>query len=179
MVTTVSENKLPSADSERNYFLSKIAAAATTCLGEDLDKIAESESQLKQPGAAVWLDSLNSRMSMLGLYPADKGPTHTPIILVPTPEESKIGKKGCQTPPYPRIATRKEVAGTVTVGFLVDANGMVRKARILSSSGETHLHKLLDGLAAAYIGECEFRPGTVGGVPVQSWTKIQYVWKLE
>jgi TonB family protein len=124
-----------------------------------------------------WLSTLSASVPMV--WPPDAGSTHVPIILAPNQEEAKRGKKGCRKPEYPSIAVRKEVTGVVTMAFLVDSNGRVRGARVVRSSGDTPSHKLLDATALAYIGDCEFRPGTFDGVTVQSWTKIQYVWKIE
>ena len=173
----LSEDKPPSADSERNYFVSKVAAAALSCLGDDLGKIAEDERQLSQPEVTSWLNTLSASVPVV--WPADTGSIHVPKILVPNQEEAARGKKGCRKPQYPDIAGRKEVTGTVTMAFLVDSDGRVSGARVVRSSGETPSHKLLDATALADIGDCEFRPGTVDGVPVQSWAKIQYEWRIK
>jgi len=37
----------------------------------------------------------------------------------------------------------------------------------------------LDRAAQVGLGLCRFKPGTVDGVPQQSWTKMQYVWSLD
>jgi carboxyl-terminal processing protease len=165
------------ADSDGSYFVSKVAAAGLSCLGDDLDKIAEGKVPAEQADVTYWLNALSS--SVPATWLTEKAPTEPPHIWVPGPSEAKAGKKACLTPEYPVLARRKQATGTVTIGFLVDGDGHVSKARVLKSSGETPVHKLLDATAVAYIGQCEFKPGTVDGVPVPSWTTIEYVWKLE
>jgi len=175
-VVRATRDRSPLADSDRMYFLSKIASASLSCLGENLDKIAESASALAQPGMALWLDSLNASVPATWV---DTGGTGTPKILIPTSEEASRGKRGCLKPDYPAIAARNDTTGATTLGLLVEADGRVSATRILHGSGETASHKLLDATAAAYISACEFRPGTIKGVPVRSWAKIQYIWKLQ
>jgi len=173
----LSEDKPASSDSERDYFVSKIAAAALACIGDDLGKMADDKGWLAQPEVTSWLNTMSASVPVV--WPNNSASTHNPIVLAPNQDETKLGKKGCRKPEYPTLAVRREVTGTVTMAFLVDPVGRVINARVIRSSGETPLHKLLDATALAYIGDCEFRPGTVDGVPIQAWAKIQYVWKIE
>ncbi len=68
-----------------------------------------------------------------------------------------------------------EEEGTVTLKFLIGADGKVLQADIEKSSGFTRL----DEAARNALSKCQFRPGTVDGKPEQSGSAIQYRWRLE
>ena len=81
----------------------------------------------------------------------------------------------CAKPDYPSASRRMEEEGTVTLKFLIDADGRVLQADIEKSSGFNRL----DEAARNALSKCQFRPGTVDGKPEQSWSTIQYKWRLE
>ena len=81
----------------------------------------------------------------------------------------------CRKPVWPKEALRNEVTGTVHLEFLVGTDGMVRDSRIAHSSGSAEL----DEAARSGIAVCRFSPATDDGVPVQAWSKMQYVWTLQ
>jgi len=81
--------------------------------------------------------------------------------------------KSCSRPHYPAEALRRKIEGTVTLGFLVGANGSVRETTLRKSSGDNSL----DDAARSALSKCSFRPATVNGAPVERWTEVQYVWK--
>lgn len=81
----------------------------------------------------------------------------------------------CAKPDYPSASRRMEEEGTVTLKFLIDADGRVLQADIENSSG----FKRLDEAARNALSKCQFRPGTVDGRPEQSWASIKYTWRLE
>jgi TonB family protein len=81
----------------------------------------------------------------------------------------------CVKPEWPRESLAKEESGTVTLSLLIGANGKVKDARLLASSGSA----LLDQAAAAGLQTCHFRPGTEGGIAIETWQQMQYVWTLE
>ncbi|MDF3036946.1 MAG: energy transducer TonB [Paucimonas sp.] len=78
-------------------------------------------------------------------------------------------------PEYPARALRDELEGTTIVAFLIGTDGRVADSRIEKSSGS----KDLDNAAKVGLGRCKFTPGTIDGVPQESWTKVTYVWKLD
>jgi protein TonB len=86
-----------------------------------------------------------------------------------------VDARACQKPQYPSKSLRNEEEGVVTLEFLIGIDGRVVEAKIQSSSG----YKDLDNAARAALSLCKFKPGTVDGKPEQSWTKMQYVWKME
>ena len=97
-------------------------------------------------------------------------PAHVPVRTSPVIDAAR----SCEKPPYPPASERNEESGTVTVKFLIDVDGRAIKSEIVRSSG----HKRLDEAARAGLSLCRFKPGTVDGKPEQSWSQIDYVWKL-
>ena len=81
----------------------------------------------------------------------------------------------CTPPDYPSMARRLDESGTVGLRFLVGTDGQVLSGSVVESSG----YKMLDEAALRALSLCRFKPGTVGGQPVQSWANLKYVWKLE
>ncbi|MFD2271228.1 energy transducer TonB [Undibacterium arcticum] len=80
-----------------------------------------------------------------------------------------------QKPVYPQSSARNEETGTVVFSFLVGVDGRVIESKIDRSSG----YRELDKAARQALSICKFKPGTTDGKPEQSWTKVQYEWKLE
>ncbi|KRC00999.1 hypothetical protein ASE26_21525 [Duganella sp. Root198D2] len=70
---------------------------------------------------------------------------------------------------------RYEETGAVRLAFLVDADGNVKRARKLKSSGYSEL----DNAALLAVASCEFTPAEQDGKPVASWLVMEYVWSLE
>ena len=81
----------------------------------------------------------------------------------------------CAKPVYPDASIKANEEGTVTLGFLVDADGKVADSNVKKSSG----HPALDKAAQVGIEKCTFKPATVAGKPVKSWLQMQYVWTLK
>jgi protein TonB len=75
---------------------------------------------------------------------------------------------------YPKASLMNEEEGAVSLSFLVSADGHVVDARIDKTSGS----KTLDKAAVKSLSACKFKPGTKDGAPAQTWTKVDYVWKL-
>lgn len=86
-----------------------------------------------------------------------------------------VDASNCQKPEYPRKSLRAEEQGTVVLQFLIGVDGKVVDAKVDRSSG----FRDLDRAAIAGLSLCKFKPGTVDGKPEQSWTKMEYVWKIE
>ena len=102
---------------------------------------------------------------------APSAPASAPQVRV----AAVVDPNACDKPEYPRSSLRAEEAGTVTLDFLIGVDGRVIDSKVSKTSG----FKELDRAARAALSLCKFRPGAVDGKPEQSWTKIQYVWKLE
>lgn len=86
-----------------------------------------------------------------------------------------VDARACKRPDYPRNALRNGETGTVTLALLIGTDGKVVESKIEGSSGSREL----DRAAQAGLSLCRFQPGTVDGVPQQSWTRMQYVWNLD
>lgn len=81
--------------------------------------------------------------------------------------------KTCARPAYPKPDLERKHGGTVTLRFLLGADGGVKQSLVHTSSG----HPSLDEAARLAIGKCRFNPPMVDGQPVEGWTAIQYVWE--
>jgi protein TonB len=75
---------------------------------------------------------------------------------------------------YPKASLMNEEQGAVTLAFLVSADGSVVDSKVEKTSG----YKGLDKAAVKGLSACKFKPGTKDGAPAQTWTKVDYIWKL-
>lgn len=80
----------------------------------------------------------------------------------------------CDKPDYPRNSLRNEEQGTVRLQFLIGVDGRVADSKIDKSSG----FRALDAAAKNALTICKFKPGMIDGKPQQTWTAVDYVWKL-
>lgn len=76
---------------------------------------------------------------------------------------------------YPKASLMNEEQGTSSMSFLVNPDGSVAESKLEKSSG----FKNLDKAAIKSISACKFKPGTKDGAPAQTWTKVDYAWKLD
>lgn len=83
--------------------------------------------------------------------------------------------RSCAKPHYPKADLAAGNRGTVTLQFLISADGKPVESRVLRSSG----YRGLDEAARTALDKCSFKPATVDGEPVQEWTRLQYVWTLD
>ncbi|PRC95256.1 energy transducer TonB [Solimicrobium silvestre] len=86
-----------------------------------------------------------------------------------------LDSKSCDPPKYPKAALMNEETGTVSLLFLVAADGKVVDSKVEKSSGS----KSLDKAALTAFSQCKFKPGTKDGKPDQLWAKVEFVWKLD
>ncbi|MCC6069972.1 energy transducer TonB [Massilia sp. GCM10020059] len=82
--------------------------------------------------------------------------------------------KNCKAE-YPKASLMNEEQGTVSMAFLVSADGSVVDSKLEKTSG----FKNLDKAAMKSLSACKFKPGTKDGAPAQTWTKVDYAWKLD
>ena len=82
-------------------------------------------------------------------------------------------EKSCKAE-YPKASLMNEEQGDVTMAFLVGTDGSVVDSKIEKSSG----YKNLDKAAIKALSACKFKPGTKDGAVAQTWTKVDYSWKL-
>jgi protein TonB len=86
---------------------------------------------------------------------------------------ASLDAKNCKAE-YPKASLINEEQGDVTMSFLVAADGKVVESKIDKSSG----FKNLDKAAIKALSGCKFKPGTKDGAVAQTWTKVDYSWKL-
>jgi protein TonB len=85
-----------------------------------------------------------------------------------------MDNKSCEAPKYPKASLINEETGTVTMAFLVSAEGKVVDSKVDTSSGS----KSLDKAAIAAFTLCKFKPGSKDGKVEQMWVKVDFVWKF-
>jgi protein TonB len=95
---------------------------------------------------------------------------HEPVRVAPVADVH-----ACAKPAYPQSSLRNGDSGTVTLAFLIGADGKVADSRVERSSG----FRDLDRAAMTGLAQCRFKPGTVDGVAYESWMRMQYVWSLD
>jgi protein TonB len=100
--------------------------------------------------------------------------TNTEAVKGPSVVRAVADFSTCDKPDYPRNALRNEQQGTVRLQFLLGSDGRVADSKIEKSSGS----KSLDVAAKDALSLCKFKAGTIDGIPQQSWTVVDYVWKL-
>ena len=90
--------------------------------------------------------------------------------------QSKVDFLKC-TPEYPQSSLQNQEAGTVMLSVLIGADGSAKKGKIDRSSG----YPALDNAVIDKLLSCGkmATPATKNGKAIASWTKVQYVWKLE
>lgn len=86
---------------------------------------------------------------------------------------ASLNDKNCKAE-YPKASLMNEEQGDVTMAFLVGADGNVVESKVEKSSG----YKNLDKAALKALSACKFKPGTKDGAIAQTWTKVDYSWKL-
>ncbi|MTV38030.1 energy transducer TonB [Duganella radicis] len=82
--------------------------------------------------------------------------------------------KNCKAE-YPKASLMNEEQGTVSMSFLIKSDGTVADSKVEKSSG----FKNLDKAAIKALSACKFKPGTKDGAPAETWTKVDYAWKLD
>ncbi len=95
-------------------------------------------------------------------------------VAAPVRVAAVVDARNCSKPEYPPRAYRNHQSGTVTLQMLIGVDGRVVDAKVEKSSG----YRELDLAAREGLSLCKFKPGTLDGVPQQSWTKIAYVWEI-
>ncbi len=77
-------------------------------------------------------------------------------------------------PHYPRVARRRNYAGTVMLDVLVTVEGRVEQVRIVESSG----HDVLDQSALKSVKGWHFTPARQGDRPVEMWVQVPVRYEL-
>jgi len=88
---------------------------------------------------------------------------------------ARIQFNSCRRPEYPRSALNQQEEGISLLGFLVRADGTVADSTVLTSSGS----RSLDSAARDALSKCAFTPATIGGVAVERWVPVSYMWVFD
>ena len=107
--------------------------------------------------------------------PAQPAQTPAPARSGPPNVAAVADFSTCALPEWPKSSLRNEETGTVTLSFLIAADGRVADSKIVKTSG----FRDLDKAAVVGISKCKFKPGLTDGKPTEAWMQMQYVWKLE
>lgn len=81
----------------------------------------------------------------------------------------------CAKPHYPEADLQAKHEGTVSLEFLVKADGKVADSKVAQTSG----FPSMDEAARSALVKCRFKPATKDGKAIDKWTKVQYVWSLK
>jgi protein TonB len=87
---------------------------------------------------------------------------------------ASFDSKNCKAE-YPKASLMNEEQGVVSMSFLVKPDGSVADSKVEKTSG----FKNLDKAAVKALSACKFKPGTKDGSPAETWTKVDYAWKLD
>ena len=87
--------------------------------------------------------------------------------------------EGCKFPEYPVAARRAEATGSTMIALHIGADSRVIDGEIAKSSGSSPAHKMLDAAALLSIMQCRFEPARLRDQPLDAWTQIEYVWKIQ
>ncbi|GAA5029009.1 hypothetical protein GCM10025794_12310 [Massilia kyonggiensis] len=87
-------------------------------------------------------------------------------------EPARLKSATCGVPAYTSDLKDEYLQGTVRLAVLVGADGSVKQAKVVESSG----HRALDraSLRASYT--CKFGAGAKEGGGEPSWSTVQYKW---
>lgn len=81
----------------------------------------------------------------------------------------------CKKADWPPSALMRKEQGVTSLALLVGADGKLRQAEVIASSGSAEL----DSAAKAMMSSCRFVPAIVRGVPVERWVETVYVWSID
>lgn len=134
----------------------------------------------KPPGDPCVRDLRNRAMGLPPIPAGQSAPAtpdmleirHIPVVVAPPPavvtREPLPGS--CEKPGYPQAALVNRDAGTVTLRFLIDAQGTVIDGKVLKSSGFASL----DREALTALGRCKYAPFVKNGQPDSGLFQISY-----
>ena len=92
---------------------------------------------------------------------------------VETPERLKT--VNCIAPNYPAAWMDDEVQGTVRLAVLVRADGSVKEAKVVESSGR----RMLDKASLHATSSCKFDTASLGSESASGWTTLEFKWVVE
>lgn len=116
----------------------------------------------------------NTISAVSAVRPAVEAPIQRPVV-GPSRTAAVVDARNCAKPEYPAASVRAQETGLVVLQFLIGHDGMVLDSKVERSSG----FRRLDDAAKRGLSLCKFKAGTEEGKAVQSWARIEYLWKLD
>ena len=116
----------------------------------------------------------NTITAVSAVKPAVEAPIQRPVT-GPSRTAAVVDARNCAKPEYPPASVRAQETGLVVLQFLIGHDGIVLDSKIERSSG----FRRLDDAAKRGLSLCKFKAGTEEGKAVQSWARIEYMWKLD
>ena len=93
-----------------------------------------------------------------------------------TPIEASLATLTASPPPYPRLALRDGIEGTVQLLVLVDETGHVLEVKVERSSGD---HQLDTAAREHVLRHWLFQPAQRNGVPMRAWARAPIEFRLD
>ncbi len=147
--------------------------------------VAEASPVAPMPGAALAPPTVRptpvrdtALLARLRPAPADPqpAPAADPIAQPASPDVQPSPQPGTNAPPpYPFVAWRRGIEGTVTVLLEIDEHGTVTAAHVEASSGCS----ALDDAALAQLATWRFTPARSGGRDVRGAFRQEVVFRLD
>ena len=120
-------------------------------------------------------DGTVENLLTLAFRPLDRKLSNTSIKNPQNELRTAKAKANCSPPSYPRRSVINNEQGITHLRLLISTEGRVKESVITESSG----YDRLDRAAVDALSSCEFEPEVKDGVPIESWGKLRYVWRLE
>lgn len=86
-----------------------------------------------------------------------------------------VDPKDCEVPDYPARWQSEGDSGSVTVAYLVGADGKVQESKVLESSG----YLRVDRASIRAGARCKFQQPSKDGQALAGWAKVKYSWIVE
>ena len=133
----------------------------------DLDELFEADNgdEANRTSVAANLKPKRKTFSQPKLPPA-------PVLVSEREQSTAPVAISRPSPAYPAAAREQGVEGTVIVRFIVGANGLVKRVKIIKG------HPLLNAAVLAAVRDWRFRPGTYAGQPVSMWRSVRFPFRL-
>jgi protein TonB len=148
--------------------------ALETLLAEErkrADEAAAAAEEAARAAAAIAPPEAPSASAALpepGVRPGQLVSLDDPSVIAPVAQRAP-------PPPYPTLALRQRVEGTVVLNVLVDEAGKVADTQVVSAAGgKTGLNEA----AVDYVRQWMFRGATKDGVPVKVWYPVKVDFRL-
>lgn len=91
---------------------------------------------------------------------------------------ARVDFASCLKPAYPVGARSSNAQGDTGVEYTLGVTGRIDSARVVTPSGESESHRLLDMLAVDAVRACRGTPQILNGYAVPFVGRVSYAWRL-